>query len=61
MTAKEFVLQEYPKAYAYHRGDCWIIYDDGILPKGWGLTASSAWTNAKQNIKEQDTSINPDE
>lgn len=65
MTAKEFVLQEYPKAthIRQHNEGCpywWTVWNDGKL-LGTGLTKPAAYTNAKQNIKEQDLSINPNE
>lgn len=60
MTAKEFVLQEYPKAWASKGVNCWMIISDH-KSIGSGKDKSSAWTNAKNNIKEKDFSVNPNE
>lgn len=68
MTAKEYVKQKYPNAYAKkvtQRGpfgkSYWLIYPDYnsqmyIADGDYGKPESSAWVKAKKEIQERLTS-----
>lgn len=62
MTSQEFVTKKFPKAFVEHyntrntfdKKGYWICWSERKgRHLGYGNSASSAWTNAKKELKEE--------